>query len=329
MTAEATVAATIQAARAAAQQAQTKAETYTDEAITAAGGALLLNGAYLPTKPDQYNLYKPLNKPLQDLGQLFENFLDGDRAKLEGVVTSELKTFLDTYYPDYVGQMQNLIGWLDNAITNGGTGLPAAIEQQLWDRARGREDAQALRGEEEVNTTFAARGWTLPQGAQVARIDEARQQVLNKNASLSRDVAIEQAKLEQSNVHFAVQGEISLKSNVMSSAIQYVGEKLRAAGQATEDAGALVAAEKRLYDTSLEFFRAQEANAELLMKYEELRSNIQLTENENAINAFNAQVHNRVNGAVAAAKAMGEIAAAALGSQNSNATIAHDTQSTQ
>lgn len=104
-----------------------------------------------------------------------------------------------------------VVAELLDRISNGGTGLPVSVEQQIWDRARSREDAGAKRSREELLSTAANSGFSRPSGATLAALDELEQATQNKIADLSREVAIEQARLEQENLRFAIQNTISLE----------------------------------------------------------------------------------------------------------------------
>lgn len=96
-------------------------------------------------------------------------------------------------------------------IQNGGTGLNPDIEQAIWDRARNREDQNAIRSENQINVEQAAKGFTRPSGAHLAALDQLAQETQNKNADLSREIAIKQAEMEQQNIQFALQTSLALE----------------------------------------------------------------------------------------------------------------------
>lgn len=108
-----------------------------------------------------------------------------------------------------------LKGELLDRIQNGGTGLSPTIEQAIWDRARNREDINSTRSENEINVSQAAKGWSRPTGAHLAALDELAQETQNKNADLSREIAIQQAQLEQKNLEFAIQTSLALEDTLL------------------------------------------------------------------------------------------------------------------
>lgn len=86
----------------------------------------------------------------------------------------------------------------------GGTGLPPAIENALFERMNDREDRMVARAVSEVYTEWSDRGFTAPNGMTNARIDSIRQDGLLKKQGANRELTIEFAKIEVENLKFAV-----------------------------------------------------------------------------------------------------------------------------
>lgn len=101
-------------------------------------------------------------------------------------------------------------------IQNGGTGLSVDVETAIWDRARNREDQNAVRTEQQILSEQAARGLSRPSGSVFAALEYAAQEAQHKIADLSREIAIKQAELEQENVRFAVQQAIALEGTLIN-----------------------------------------------------------------------------------------------------------------
>lgn len=85
----------------------------------------------------------------------------------------------------------------------GGTGLPPAVEQAMWERAASREDASAARDVSAAYIDFSARGFGLPTGALVDRIDTIRSDAALRKQGLARDIAIKVADTHIENLRFA------------------------------------------------------------------------------------------------------------------------------
>ncbi|MDR2165219.1 MAG: hypothetical protein LBO79_06255, partial [Zoogloeaceae bacterium] len=93
----------------------------------------------------------------------------------------------------------------------GGTGLPPAVEDALFSRARERVSAETSRAVGEAVTLWASRGFTMPPGMLVAAADAAREDGSLRAAELSRDILIEAAKWEIENIRFAMERGIALE----------------------------------------------------------------------------------------------------------------------
>ena len=102
--------------------------------------------------------------------------------------------------PEYSSRIKDQISALFEQRLKGGTGLAADVEQAIWDRARDRELSTALANEAEIMRQSEALGFNLPAGVLAAQLREAQQAYYDKLSTLSRDVAIKQAELEQENL---------------------------------------------------------------------------------------------------------------------------------
>lgn len=112
---------------------------------------------------------------------------------------------------------------------DGGIGLPAAVQDALWARARGRVDIEEARAVQQVVDEFGARGFTEPNGILNQRIEIARQNNQNQRLALSRDLIIEEAKLEIENLRFMVQQGIALEGTLIGLHMQTQQLQLQAA----------------------------------------------------------------------------------------------------
>lgn len=113
--------------------------------------------------------------------------------------------------------MDNLKATL-NARIQGGTGLNPAVEAAIWGRAQDRENTLALAREQEIQRSAEALGFPLPTGVMVGQLSDARRELHDKLSGLSRDIAIEQAKLEQTNLQQASTLALQLESTLLDDA---------------------------------------------------------------------------------------------------------------
>lgn len=90
-------------------------------------------------------------------------------------------------------------------IINGGTGLDATVEQEIWDRFLARQIAENDRLYQEVQDQFTATGFGLPTGAYAARLLQVSSEISLKNDQANREITIAQAELAQKNTQFTVE----------------------------------------------------------------------------------------------------------------------------
>lgn len=112
---------------------------------------------------------------------------------------------------------------------DGGIGLPAAIQDALWARARGRVDIEEARAIQQTVDEFGTRGFTEPNGILNQRLEIARQNNQNQRLALSRDLVIEEAKLEIENLRFMVQQGVALEGTLIQLHLESQRLNLQAA----------------------------------------------------------------------------------------------------
>jgi hypothetical protein len=105
----------------------------------------------------------------------------------------------------------DLLSKVLNDIRNGGTGLGALIEEELYDRALRRQETENERLYQEVENYFEARGFSLPPGAMAGRLAEAAREISRNNTTVNADIAVNQAELAQKNTQFMVEKGVELE----------------------------------------------------------------------------------------------------------------------
>lgn len=161
--------------------------------------------------PDAPILDKPLFPSLADINIPDFDFptlptWDTDAPEFEGTAVSTILQWSEAAYQTEL--MDEIVVKLRD-IWEGGNGLPAAIEQALWERAASREDYDVARMLSEVDIDFSSRGFTQPSGVQAARADAIRTDAMIKKQGLSRDIAIKMAEMQVENVKWAAEQGIA------------------------------------------------------------------------------------------------------------------------
>ena len=165
-------------------------------------------------------------------------------------------------------------------IQNGGTGLHPDIEQAIWDRARNREDQNSVRSENQILVEQAARGFGRPTGAVLAALDQLAQETQNKNADLSREIAIKQAELEQKNIEFALQTSLALEQTWLNYHNQVQQRAFEVEKFVQEAAIALYEAEIKKFTMQIEIYKTYSQAFESRLRAELAKVEIYKTELE-------------------------------------------------
>ena len=120
--------------------------------------------------------------------------------------------FIEWKEPEYESEvLDDLTKYISEGIKEGGIGLPAEIEDALFNRARTRESRETSRAVQEVVNDWATRNFTMPPGMLVKQVASIREQGQARASELNRDILIEATKMEIEQIRFLVQQGMSLE----------------------------------------------------------------------------------------------------------------------
>lgn len=171
-------------------------------------------------------------------------------ATLPTFEATDLPGILQWDEPAYVTEILDEVLAKIRALWAGGSGIPAAVENAMVERAMAREDVIAEREINSVATEFSDRGFTTVSGPQAARADAIRDELSIKKLGLNRELVIEFAKFEIENIRFAIQQGIAAE-NVL------VNIHLNAAQRLFEVARYQVESQINIYNAQVAVFNAR------------------------------------------------------------------------
>jgi hypothetical protein len=245
--------------------------------------------------------------------QTYESQLD----RLVELASSQFALFFTTYYPLAADAFDEATNWLVNTITNGGTGISAAVEEQIWQRGRDRVIAEGTRASSQIVADFAGRGFSIPPGAMAGKLKELRLTQQQANNSFSRDVAVKQAEIEIETIRFAVGKAIESRAFAMQAAADYIRAIMSAPDAAARVAVINSDVQAKMISATSDLYRARLSRDELVLKSQEANLDANVKANAIDVNAFYQGIDARVRAAVGAAGVYGNAAGAALSSLNS------------
>lgn len=130
----------------------------------------------------------------------------------------------------------------------GGTGLPAAVEQAMWERAASREDTAIARDVSAAATEFSGRGFTLPPGMLVNRLDAVRAEGALRKQGLGREILLKIADTHIENLRFACTQAIASENVLIGLWDQMAKRQLEAAKIQLDSELALLNAQVAIYN---------------------------------------------------------------------------------
>lgn len=162
----------------------------------------------------------------------------------------------------------------------GGSGFDSTVEQQIWDRSRTRETEGQLRSRQELLSNNAQLGFSRPTGSAQAGLDFLAQQTQNQINSLSRDIAIKQAELEQANFQTSIQAIISLEQLLIKDANDVQNRAFESEKFTQELMFNIYNAEIGKFNAELESYKAFTNSFDILVKAELQKLQVYVTELE-------------------------------------------------
>jgi hypothetical protein len=131
--------------------------------------------------------------------------------------------------PEYDSDLLDDVTAKVRSWLQGGTGLPAAVQQALFDRARGRELFTALEAQQTAFDAFSAKGFSMPPGMLAEQVNVAVEKSRLAQNVLSRDILIESAKWEIENLRFAIEKGIALETVLIGKFMEFAKRTFEAA----------------------------------------------------------------------------------------------------
>jgi hypothetical protein len=119
--------------------------------------------------------------------------------------------FIEWKEPEYQSELLDELSAYIREGMQGGTGLPAPIEEALFNRSRARESRETSRAIQEAINDWSTRNFSMPPGMLVKQVASIREQGQLKASELNRDILIEASKMEIEQIRFLVQQGMSLE----------------------------------------------------------------------------------------------------------------------
>ena len=138
------------------------------------------------------------------------------RSDLDSAIDAQLAKINPRFHEQMAAIETRLAKYVE-----GGTALAPNVETAIWARGAEKNAQEYLRVRDTVYQEGAARGFTIPGGAQFSAAVQARQAAADNNARMAIEIVIKQAELEQQNLQWAVTQSTNLRQMVLASTQQW------------------------------------------------------------------------------------------------------------
>ena len=108
-----------------------------------------------------------------------------------------------------------------NNITYGGSGLTPEVEDAIWQRDLERNEQQLIDSTDKITAMWAKKGFSLPDGFLAHSLSEVQKEYLNRRIDRSREIAVKQAELEQSNLFKSMELGVNLIFKLVEALTTY------------------------------------------------------------------------------------------------------------
>jgi hypothetical protein len=297
------------------------AVNYASEAQTAAAGWTSTNPAFaaVPTIT-----IPPSNDPsLTNMQLLYNGAFDSTFGSIKTYLDQMAEQWLARFFPEAEDCLRvHEDAWLCAVLQGNYTGIPAYVEEAIWNRARDRELRDSSRLQDEAVTAFAARGFSYPPGALNSVLLMTGQAEREKIASINREVAIKSIDVQIETIRFAVAQATQLRLGVQSALVGYLNAYLGAPQLGVARANGLAAAQASLWNASGAYYGAVVAAARTRSEVQMHNSAMVNRAQAVDVQAFVASTNARVNAALSSAQYFANAAAGALAALNTMSHIA-------
>ncbi len=130
---------------------------------------------------------------------------------------------------EYLSDLKDaLTAKLLSDVQNGGTGLDPTVEEAIWERTRERDQLDYQDAADKVDSRWAGKGFSLPDGTLAELQQDLVIDYRNKREEVNRDIMIKQAELAQTNTHFAITSSMNLEQLEVNHANEIANRALKA-----------------------------------------------------------------------------------------------------
>ncbi len=255
---------------------------------------------------------------------------DLEEPDLELVITGDFPSPPSFNNSDLEAALDLVFENISNTLQTGGTGITEVVEDAIYDRARSRLDEEFRDEYEKVENIYASRGFEVLPGIVASLMARMGSEVVRKSEDLNNDILVNQTKLAQQQIQFALTmcielfkarlQEYATRIEAYSTEITGYISRIQAQVAVIDARVKAFEAKVRVYTASVEmqkvYYETLSTKISLELQKAKLVTDILISEMEANLKAFVAIKELQLEAAKAGGTVMAQLAASALSSIN-------------
>ena len=241
----------------------------------------------------------------QSAGDVIADF-NTNRAAIIAELVQKYSDFRTTYFPTEPTCYAAAEQWLTDAIANPDSGLPLAVQQQIFGDDAARILADKIRAQDAVVAQFAARRFPLPPDVAASTVMQIEQKAQDALAESSRKVAMLSVEMQK----FSVGTLVGLRGMAMDAATKYMSALASGQDIASKVVGVGYDAQSKLISSAAAFYSARTQAAEVVSKVAQYNNSIQLDADTKNQVADMQMIENKLKALLAEAQSIAQMTTA-------------------
>jgi len=181
---------------------------------------------------------------------------------LRALMVSDLPKIFTDYFPNDGTTYAAAELWVQDAMNNPNSALPAAVQAQIEADDHARITAELNRGSDAITAKMAGMRFPMPSGAYASAMLQLQQKSQDLMAESSRKITMASVDM----MKFAIDQALKMRSLSMGSALDYMKTMVSAPGEAAKVIGIGIDAQSKLIGAVSSYYNARTAAMELTSK---------------------------------------------------------------
>lgn len=144
---------------------------------------------------------------------------------------------------------------IDAGVLNGGTGLAASVEDDIYQRDAERNELAVQQNVDRMIDEWSGRGFSLPSGVIVSSVSDIFEKSRMDSLTVSREIRIKQAEMAKEHEQFLITNGISLETVLIAHHDRIMDRALQAATSILQIGIAIIEAQVRLIIGKIDIYK--------------------------------------------------------------------------